>query len=140
MREINVLALRKLSAGSRDGKTRQIRAIFQDIEELITAGVSYRQIVDELNKQGVVVSVSHFGVILHQLRKENKRKNVVPSIGLEIDRVDRTISHLIEVEATQKVDKPLTTNSKTAKDATTQATTKSIRAIFHNEIDISKYM
>lgn len=135
-----MLALRDLSANSRAGKTRQIRAILPDIEALVTAGVSYREIVEELNKQGIEISISHFGVILHLIRKKNKRKNAVPVIKENFDVVVKPCSPSIETDATRHIDEPITASSISAKESSPKATSKSIRAIFNNEIDISKYM
>lgn len=140
MGEINVLALRELSASSKEGKTRQIRAILPDIEELITSGISYREIVEELKKQGIEISISHFGVILHFLRKQNKRKNAVPVIKENVDAVVKPRSPSIETDVTRHIDEPITASSVSAKVSSQKATSKSIRAIFNNEIDISKYM
>lgn len=140
MGEINVLALRELSASSREGKTRKIRAILPDIEALITAGVSYREIVEELKKQGIEISVSHFGVILHFLRKQSKQKNAAPVIKENVDVVVKPSNHSIETDETRHIDEPITNGSVSVKGASPQATSKSIRAIFNKNVDISEFM
>lgn len=140
MGEINVLALRELSASSKEGKTRQIRAILPDIEALITAGVSYREIVEELKKQGIEISISHFGVILHFLRKQNKHKNVIPEIKASINVVVKPSSPSIDTDETRLIDEPIMTGSVSGKEASPQATTKSIRAIFNKNVDLSEFM
>lgn len=75
MKKIDVSAIRNLSSFGRETKIGRIRLILTDIEELISVGVPYQKIVDELNTQGFEISLSHFGTILSILRKKREREN-----------------------------------------------------------------
>lgn len=75
MKKFDVSAIRNLSSFARETKIGRLRLIFNDIEELISLGVPYQKIVDELNTQGLEISPSHFGTIISILRKKRDRGN-----------------------------------------------------------------
>lgn len=80
MKEIDVLALRKLGVFSRDTKIGKVRSILGEIEKLISMGVPLQKIVDELNEQAIEINLATFKMILFRLRKERDRDNGICSL------------------------------------------------------------
>lgn len=69
MKEIDVLALRKLAAHSKTSKIGKLRSVFDDIEKLVNSGVPHQAIVDELNEQGLETNLANFKTMLFRIRK-----------------------------------------------------------------------
>lgn len=141
MEEIDVLELRKLSSMKKVTKVGRIRTILGEIETLISDGVSYEKIVTEINEQGIEISMSHFKKMLYRLRKQRDRGDAAhgdrskQSSGAPMetltDGADSTKSANIDATAATSV---------SAKEPSPQATSKSIRAIFNKNVDLSEFM
>lgn len=140
MEEIDVFKLRKLTAMKKITKIGRMRSILDDIEMLIAGGVSYEKIVSEINDQGIEIKMSHFKKMLYRLRNERNKEKTTDFENA----VERAMKKNISIDETDVVQSSeisqVKLDSLIENGLPTQATTKSIRAIFNSNVVISEFM
>lgn len=96
--EINIAGIRNLAVLGKRSKISRLRAIRNEIEKVLTAGVSLDRVVSELNGQGMELSLATFKMMLYRLRKESKTAATEIAIGHGNGVSDDTV-HLLQGNA-----------------------------------------
>ncbi len=97
--------LKELANTSKRSKAARLRDVLESVETALAAGVSRASILEELNKNGLDMSLLTFETTMKRLRKKSREKTAT-TLAKSANPLHGQITKPMEVKETQQEDEP----------------------------------